>query len=230
MIIIGHRGARGLTAENTLASVQTALEYLQFTGGMIEFDVRVSSDEEAVLSHDAVIKNRNGAAVKIKDCTLEELRRYKPDLTLLATVLEQIDTKVTPYIEIKPGEPIEPILKVLNRFVGPGKMYAAADVRIASKSQSILEAFHTQLPDVPLIVIEPWSSWRARRRANRLHAREIAMNKLWLWSGFIRIFSRSFRLYAYTVNDPAKVQRWQKAGLAGVVTDYPDRFDVTRKA
>jgi len=33
-----------------------------------------------------------------------------------------------------------------------------------------------------------------------------------------------YELYAYTINNPAKARRWAKHGLAGVVTDYPDRF------
>jgi glycerophosphoryl diester phosphodiesterase len=52
------------------------------------------------------------------------------------------------------------------------------------------------------------------------------MNQRWLWWGFIRGFKHSDKqLYAYTLNDPKKAKRWAKWGLAGVITDYPDRFE-----
>jgi glycerophosphoryl diester phosphodiesterase len=52
------------------------------------------------------------------------------------------------------------------------------------------------------------------------------MNRQWLWSGFIRAASRgNHQLTAFTVNSPRQARRWERAGLYGVVTDYPDRFE-----
>jgi glycerophosphoryl diester phosphodiesterase len=89
-----------------------------------------------------------------------------------------------------------------------------------------LRELHKALPEVPVIVIERWSGVRAHRRAKELGSKEIAMNQLWLWWGFIRGFKDSDkRLYAYTLNNPAKARRWARYGLSGVITDYPDRFE-----
>jgi glycerophosphoryl diester phosphodiesterase len=88
-----------------------------------------------------------------------------------------------------------------------------------------LRELQTSLPKIPKIVIDNWSGVRARLRAKQIGTRTIAMNQTWLWSGFIRAMKRSgYELYAYTVNNPAKARRWAKYGLAGVITDYPDRF------
>jgi glycerophosphoryl diester phosphodiesterase len=52
------------------------------------------------------------------------------------------------------------------------------------------------------------------------------MQQLWLWWGFIWMISRSgWQLYGYAINDPAKARRWARWGLAGVITDYPDKFE-----
>ncbi|HEY5152928.1 MAG TPA: glycerophosphodiester phosphodiesterase family protein, partial [Candidatus Saccharimonadales bacterium] len=97
---------------------------------------------------------------------------------------------------------------------------------IGSKSQKALLELHAALPEVPTIVIEPWSGVRAHYRARQLGTKHVSMNQLWLWWGFIRGFKNSdWQLYAYTLNNPRKARRWARYGLAGVVTDYPDLFE-----
>jgi len=53
MKIIGHRGAKGLAPENTLASMQAALDN---NVDAIEFDVRVTRDNVPVINHNPDIK------------------------------------------------------------------------------------------------------------------------------------------------------------------------------
>lgn len=224
MKIIGHRGARGLAPENTSFGIQKALQHLRYGEDMIEFDVRVTKDDIPILHHDTDITDPDGKHLKINRHSYKELKSHFPDLTTLERALGDIDAKVTAYIEVKPGEPVELIITILNQFIGG--MYSASNLRLASKSQKTLRALHTALPDVPTLVIEPWSGIRAHRRAKQVGAREIAMNQRWLWWGFIRGFKHSDKqLFAYTLNDPVKARRWAKWGLAGVITDYPDRFE-----
>ena len=196
MKIIGHRGAAGLAPESTLASLLKALEY-QVDG--IEFDVRVTPDKIPVLQHDQEKVN-------------------SPDLPTLSEALAVIKNKSTAYVEIKPGEPIEPIVTVL-------KSAKAYDLRVGSKSLKTLLALRRAMPDAQLFVIEPWSGVRAHLRAIKVGTKLIFMNQRWLWWGYIRGFKNSgWELYAYTLNDPRKAKRWAGYGLAGVITDYPDRF------
>ena len=205
MLIIGHRGARGLAPENTLASLRKALEH---RAEMIEFDVRVTSDDVPVLHHDRVKQSYS------------DLKQHKSDLATLKEVLATIDPKISIYVEVKEGEPIEPIVNVLK-----ASQRTAANTYLASKSQATLLALHKSLPDFPTIVIEPWSGVRAHLRAHQLGTKFVAMNQRWLWWGFIRGFKNNgWQLYAYTLNDPAKARRWARHGLAGVITDYPDLF------
>lgn len=197
MVIVGHRGARGLAPENTLASLQAALD----AGvDMVEFDVRVTPEGVPVLHHD---------------------RLPKPAPKSLATLSEALDLlkgKVAAYVEVKPNEPIEAIVDVLQAAHFP-----VNDLYLASKGQKTLRALHQALPDHPTIVIESWSGVRAHFRARQVGAKIICMNQRWLWSGFIRGFKRSdIKLYAYTINDPARARRFERYGLAGVVTDYPN--------
>lgn len=162
----------------------------------IEFDVRVTKDLVPVIHH---AKNLDDQAI-----TLSE-------------VLEFIQGRVPLYIEVKWGEITAPIVTELKKY--------KYSYELGSKSQKTLRELHEALPAIPKIVIEPWSGLRAAYRAKQVNTNIISMNQLFLWSGFIKAISRrGYKLYAYPLNNPTKARRWEKYGLAGVVTDFPDRF------
>ncbi|MDH3884385.1 MAG: glycerophosphodiester phosphodiesterase family protein, partial [Desulfobacterales bacterium] len=80
--VIGHRGAAGLLPENTLAGFKKAMELGVDT---IELDIRLTSDNEAVVYHDsrlnpAITRDTNGKWIKerhlIKELTLSEVQSY----------------------------------------------------------------------------------------------------------------------------------------------------------
>ena len=222
MKIIGHRGARGLAPENTIAGLQKGLEHKV---DVLEFDVRVTKDSIPILHHDAAMRGASGDKMTIHRHAFEELKQHFPDLATLQQALDLIDARVTVYIEVKKGESTQPVVEQIKEYLKSG-MYSAEDLRLASKSQKTLCELHKALPEIEKVVIEPWSGVRAHRRAKQVDAKIVAMNQLWLWWGFIRGFKNSgTQLYAYTLNDPKKARRWSRWGLTGVITDYPDRFE-----
>ena len=215
MIIVGHRGARGLAPENTLASFEKAIEHHV---DMLECDLRVTNDSAVILHHDAFITAPNGDKFNINEYSYKELLKLKPDLLSLEDYLIVYKNRKL-YLEIKPDEPVSPILKVINRK-------KPSDYYIASFSQKILKQVQNELPQTRLIVLQRSSSILARFRSKKLNTKYIAMDQRWLWTGFIKAVARSgYILYTYTLNDPKKAKKWEKAGLYGVITDYPDLFD-----
>lgn len=215
MIIIGHRGARGLAPENTLDAIEAGLKA---GADELEIDVRVTKDDIPVVVHDRRI---NRALVFLH--TLAELKAQKPDLCTLAEAIRKIDRRLPLIIEIKKGEPVEPIVKVLQEFLE--KKWRADDFKIGSKSQKILHAAHEILPDIPIVVIDAWSGVRATWRARQLGTKYICMNYRFLWRGYVgAVHKRGYKLSAYTMNNPTKAAAWEKYGLYGVVTDHPERF------
>ncbi|HYH35985.1 MAG TPA: glycerophosphodiester phosphodiesterase [Candidatus Saccharimonadales bacterium] len=221
MKIIGHRGARGLAPENTIAGLQKALEH-----GVdeLEFDLRVTKDGIVILHHDRLLVDPNGKNVVIADSTYEELRRHKKDLPTLETVLKTIGNRAPLYIEVKHGEPTAPVVRILKEHLAKG--WQPESFLLGSKSQKILRELHRALPDIEKIVIEPFSGIRAVYRARQVDAKRLSMQQLWLWWGFIRVISsQGWQLSGYAINDPRKARKWARWGLAGVITDYPDRFE-----
>jgi glycerophosphoryl diester phosphodiesterase len=220
MKIIGHRGARGLAPENTLASLHKALEHAV---DMVEFDLRVTKDKVVILHHNVELTDPSGEQLVIRDHTYKELKARKPDLTTLEEALAAVPTSTPLYVEIKPEEPTKGIITEIQTALEFG--WEADKIQLASFDFKILQELHQALPELETIVIEKWSGVRATRRARQLGTRQISMNQKWLWRGFIQHMARrGWQLYAYTLNDEAKARRWAGYGLAGIVTDYPDRF------
>ncbi|HVX58536.1 MAG TPA: glycerophosphodiester phosphodiesterase [Candidatus Saccharimonadales bacterium] len=219
LMIIGHRGARGLAPENTLAALKAGLDH---GVDMIEFDLRVSADDVVILNHDPHVHAPDGHRLEISANTYEDLKTAKTDLTTFDEALDYLAGKVSLYIEVKPGVATEPLVKILQQRFDKG--LSKKEVLLGSFSQKTLRQLHAALPDIEKIVIEKWSGVRAARRARQLNAKIIAMNQRWLWSGYVKAATRHYTLYTYTLNNPAKADKWAARGLSAVVTDYPDRF------
>jgi glycerophosphoryl diester phosphodiesterase len=69
-LIIAHRGASAWAPENTIAAFRLAIE--QGADG-IEFDVRLSSDGQAVVIHDSTLERTGGRKVPVSALTADEL-------------------------------------------------------------------------------------------------------------------------------------------------------------
>ena len=72
MKLVGHRGVRALSPENTLPSFQLAVDY-NLDG--IETDVWMTKDGELVLIHDATVDRTTDGSGRVTEMTLAELRR-----------------------------------------------------------------------------------------------------------------------------------------------------------
>ena len=77
MEVIGHRGARGLAPENTIAALQKGLEHHV---DMLELDLRVTRDDVVILHHDPDLVDPDGHKHKISDNTYKTLKEHKADL------------------------------------------------------------------------------------------------------------------------------------------------------
>ncbi len=221
MIIIGHRGAKGLAPENTLASLQKAAQHHV---DEIEFDVRVTSDDICILSHDPYLTDAAGSKLNIQEHTYDQLLAHKADLATLREVIDQVGSKIPLYIEVKPDAQTAPVIEQLKYALRSG--FTPADLRLASFSHKTLRELHTALPEIQCVVIERWSGTRATYHARQLGTKRISMQQRWLWRPFIQpMAKRGWQLSAYTLNDPVKAKRWASYGLYGVVTDYPDLFE-----
>ena len=223
MLVIGHRGARGLAPENTLASFKEAL-----AAGVheIELDVRVTKDGICVLNHDPYLHDASGGKLRhilVHQHTLAELYKQRPDLTTLEEAIRLIKHRVPIVIEVKPRVPTAEVIAVVRHFLADG--WKPADFLFASFRQHILRDLHAAVPSIETVVLARVSGVRARWRARQLDTKRLAFNHHNLWWGFIAaMHKKGYKITTYSLNDPVKAARWKRYGLYGTITDFPDRF------
>jgi glycerophosphoryl diester phosphodiesterase len=221
--IIGHRGARGLAPENTVAAVRAGLE-----AGVdeIEIDVRVTRDGVPVLNHNPYLNDANGGELRhilIHQHTLTELRSYRPDLATLDEAVVFVDKRVPILVEVKPKVSTAEVIEAIDLYLAKG--WQTSDFLLVSFSQRTLMQLHRALPDIEKVVNEHFSGFIAVLRAKQLDAKRLMFNHRNLWWWFIKSMTRrGYHIVVYTLNDQHKAERWAKYGLYGVVTDYPGRF------
>ncbi|MDB5166710.1 MAG: hypothetical protein JWM37_782 [Candidatus Saccharibacteria bacterium] len=220
MIITGHRGARGLAQENTLAAFKAALNHKV---DEIEFDIRVTKDGIPVLYHDDVLHPEHGPNKPVRELTYDEIKTGFKEIFTLDEAIRAVDHRAHLLIEIKPDESVEPIVAIVKKHLSTG--WTHKEINFASFSFGTLVSLHAALPEITCVVNEGWSSVRVRRRMKALSSTRCSMNQLWLWSFFIWAMSRrGYQVGTYTINNPGKARRWEKAGLYAAITDFPDRF------
>ena len=117
-MFIAHRGASHDAPENTLASVNLAWE--RGADG-VEIDVYLSKDGVIVAIHDDTTKRTGGKDMKVKDQTLEELKRldvgsFKGEkwagekIPTLKEVLDTVPDGGCLFVEVKCGKEIVSVL------------------------------------------------------------------------------------------------------------------------
>lgn len=220
MKVIGHRGAKGLAPENTLASFQEALRY---NIDAVELDVFLTSDGILVLSHDLTLKDVDGKEYVISSLTFSQLQSIKPDVTRLETVIDYIHRRVPIIIEVKDHSATEATIICIQSYLKQG--WVLSDFAFCSFNQLPLLELRRAFPDAVLIINQSWFSYRACNRAREVNTRRLSMRQLWLHKGFLKTMQRKgWQMSTYTMNDPNRVNKWRPY-LYAIYTDRPDLFD-----
>jgi glycerophosphoryl diester phosphodiesterase len=237
MLVIAHRGSSGTAPENTLAAFRQAI---RDGSSMIELDVRLSADAEWIVLHDRSVRRTTGAQGTVPHWSAPELRTldagswYSPAfagerIPMLREVVKMLPVRVGLDIEVKTdGEKRRP--EVMARTLGP---LALAESRrrmllVTSFDHRFLRAFHRYYPAVPLGVL-----YRAVRDAGRGPTRlaKDAGAQVFLCS-FVQARRRAvktahrngLRYFVYGVNTARRLERMERYGVDGILTDYPAKM------
>lgn len=194
MKIIGHRGAAGLALENTLESIQAA----KVAGvDAIEFDIRMTSDQQFVLCHDQTLSrvSKHNHIVKEMDSD------YIADVVLhngerLPTLSEALKTAgTTPVIiETKGAGWAEQLAVFL-------KNYGQIDATVISFNHRELGKFAKLMPKVPTFAIERTKPFEVIQFAKQNKFTGVDMN-FWLLNPLTYWMARrkGLQVIVYTVN------------------------------
>lgn len=231
--VIGHRGAAGIAPENTLAAVRVAADH-----GVrwIEVDAQLSADGRAVVYHDATLErctNGQGELAAYSHAELTELdagswfdRRFAGErVPLLSDLLALCQERhVGINLELKVAEGRDPEALAIAALQDMAA-HDAVDVLVSSFSKAALVACRRTDPAVRL-------GWLCVTWPQDLAAinRELKLVSVHCDEGTLeqrhveQARALGLKVYAWTVNEPERVQLFQDWGVSGVITDYPQRF------
>ncbi|GMN09895.1 glycerophosphodiester phosphodiesterase [Croceitalea sp. MTPC9] len=223
-LVIGHRGAMGYETENTLASIEKALD---LGVDMIEIDVFKIQSGEIVVFHDERLERLSNAAGNIEEYTIFELRKVILDgnhkIPMLQDVLKLVDNKVALNIELKGANTADRVNFIIDYYVEK-KGWALDDFVISSFNWDELREMRSTNPDIAIAVLTEENPLEAIPIAKELNA--IAVNpwyKTLTAENTKQIQDAGFKVFTYTVNEAEDIFQMRNFGVDGIFTNYPDR-------
>ena len=227
-LIIGHRGARGHLAENTLPSIAKAIE-LGVDG--VEIDVFKCASGELVVFHDQTLEKLTNAKGYIEQLTLDSIQKIDVlngfTIPTLEEVLDLINGRVFLNIELK-GTQTALITDEIIKLYFEKEEWDSSKIIISSFNWKELELFYSVNTEVSSAVLTEDDPVDAIPIAKQLKAVAINPDYASLNAANVsKIKKEGLKIYTWTVNDPKDIQEMLALGVDGIITDFPER--VTEK-
>jgi glycerophosphoryl diester phosphodiesterase len=216
---IGHRGAAGHVLENTLGSIEKAIE---LGVDYVEIDLRLTRDGHVVILHDPTVDRTTNGHGRIKDLTLAQVRRIKTKdgqhVPTLEEVLKLTDGRVGLMLELKIRGLAKGVTQIVQRsgFSSPVS-YASFHHKELSRVRELLPSA-TIMPLVSRGRIAPripirLSSHHVGIRFDRV-ARPVVAS----------LHDAGIQIFVFTVNDADDVARMRDIEVDGIISDMPSAF------
>lgn len=224
MKIIGHRGAMGHETENTLASIQKAID---LGVDMIEIDVFRVRSGEIVVFHDDTLERLSNADGRIEEWNFFDLKKVdligNHKIPMLQEVLDLIDRKVPLNIELKGANTSDRVNDIIEHYIRE-KGWKLEDFLISSFNWDELKSMRSINPDIAIAVLTEGNPLGAIQVAGELGA--VAINPYFrtLNSENVGVIhDAGFEVYTWTVNEKQDIETMRNFGVDGIFTNYPER-------
>jgi glycerophosphoryl diester phosphodiesterase len=224
-LVIGHRGAMGHQTENTLASVQKALD---LGVDMIEIDVFRIRSGEIVVFHDERVERLSNSGGRIEDYDVVEVKNLilkgNHRIPLLQDVLRLVDKKAKLNIELKGTNTSDRVNFIIGKYI-ENQGWTMDQFLISSFNWEELRVLRTYNDEIAIAVLTEDDPLDAIPVARELNA--VAINPDYRTidqSKVDAIHEAGFKVYTWTVNDPEDIERLKKMGVDGIFSDYPERL------
>ncbi len=224
-LVIGHRGAMGHETENTLASIEKALD---LKVDMIEIDVFQIESGEIVVFHDERLERLSNGGGAIEEYNIFDLKKLTLEgnhkIPMLQDVLKLIDKKVPLNIELKGKNTADRVHFIIEYYIKE-KGWKLEDFVISSFHWDTLKRMRELHPDIAIAVLTEENPLDAIPIAKELNA--IAINpdfeKL-TEENVLAIKEAGFKIYTWTVNEEQDIIKVKRMGVDGIFTNFPERI------
>lgn len=208
--LVGHRGVPELELENTLQSIEKAIE---LGAHVVEVDIQRTRDGVFVLSHEDNLLRVFGVGLNIRDASWEEVAKvqkngYRP--ARLEEAFELVKGKVGLFLEIKHPEDAEGVYKKVLEYK------AEEWTAIISFYPQALEVLRGKIT-TGLVYSKPPGMIPEAKKLGCL----FVLPKYGLATQKAVDFAHRLKLkvVAWTVNDPQKARELFERGVDGIATD-----------
>lgn len=223
MLIIGHRGAAGLAAENTLAALEAGY---RADADMLEFDIRLTSDKVPLLLHDASLKRTHHLDQTIGSLTYTKLKSLtnKQCPPTFETILDHYEGKILLNVELKSRGSGRIVTELLaQRFKNHPERWD--HVLLSSFKITELIAARRVAKRANLAMLHDLNPFTFITYQRFLNFTAVGFHRLHLNKLATEIARKTgIVTYVYTVNRSDTARRLAELGYNGVVTNFPDRI------
>jgi len=215
MLKIGHRGAKGYVAENTLASFEKGIA---LDVDMIELDVYVSKDNIPVVIHDKTIDRTTSGIGLVADFETSALQEF--GIPTLEEVFQLVNNRCDINIELKSFESVESVLQLIN-----SSTFHKDKLLLSSFDWNALQEVRFHDNDIRIGVLTETDVNLAISFAKFIKAYAIhPYHHLLTAENVSQMQSKNFKAYPWTVNEPEDIIFVKSLNVDGIITDFPDRL------
>jgi len=244
-LLLAHRGSRLLAPENTLMAFELALSH---GSDVLEIDVRLSRDQQIIVTHDDTVDRTSDGTGLVSDLSLSEIKKLDAAyrfrdldgksyqgkgerfITLDELLLTYPDTRINVDIKDQSEIAASQLAQILI------KTECHHRVNVGSFHASTIQSFRQQAPMISTAATQQEvaklyaRSWVGKRQTpkgvNSFNVLQIPRYYRGLplaTRRFIHfLHQQALPVMYWTVNDPNVMRRLLQAGADGIVTDRTD--------
>jgi len=214
-LLLGHRGARKLAPENTMAAFDLALEH---GCDGFEFDVRFTRDQHTVICHDPTLARRSVRRSTYAQLC-EQLGRKLPPRTPNASLLPSLDDVLARYgnrawldIEVKVAGIEQDILDTIRRQ-GLQRNFCVSSFRLRA-----IEELRARDPELPLGFLTD-KRWRIGKW-ERYDVQVVIPHYRLVSARLVdEVHAAGKMLMTWTVNSRRRMLRLAELGVDAIISD-----------
>jgi glycerophosphoryl diester phosphodiesterase len=226
--IIGHRGAFGYEPENTLKSINQAI---QLGADMVEFDVYALPTGEIILMHDSSVDRTTNGKGPLRHLAFDVLRQLDAGkgerVPTLQEAVDLVDKRVPIIIEIKNTGSSAAVATVIEQYLAKG--WSSEHFMVTSFNHHELRAFKTRMPQIEIVALIYSIPLDYAAFCEPLHARVVAPAIDMVTPEFVAdAHKRGLLMYAW-VWGPATDEEIKELFAMGVDGFYADYIDKARQ-
>ena len=231
MLVIAHRGASGHAPENTLAAFRKAVA---LGATFIETDLQLSRDARFVAIHDSTLNRTTNGQGAVHDMTLAQIRRLDagswfgsefagervPTLEEVLQFSKKHD--VVFYLEMKPAGSWGGEHALIGALRQSGEV---ARTVVISFDPSIVFNLRKIEPTLMTGLLFDGQIEKPIEKTLEVGARQLAVRGDLVTPALLAAAKKNdLQVVCWTVNHPAHMRMLIAAGVAGIMSDYPDRL------